>query len=408
MTSPPTPTPTPTPTATSRRARWQVVLGGGVMAAALGAYEVGPASVTPLIRETFGVGPAAAGLLVSVMFGTAVVASIPLGAALDRTDSRRATAVAVVVALVAGVAGWQAARYGAFRLVLLSRVFGGLAYTVVWNAGIDIVGRSFEGSRQATAVGVFTAFGPVGFALGQAASPLVAGRFGWSAILVGFPLLAACGLALFWPPSRGRGTVERRDPPTPAEFRAALTNRSVWLVGTLGFLGYAVYLFVNSWGPSYLTARLGYSLALSGLLVALFPAVGVLARTSSGALSNRVFGGRRRPVVLLSFLVTTPIVAGFTALRSVAVVVAALLVAGFAVQLSLGLSFGYVRELVDPTVAATAVAFLTSVSLAGAFVAPVAAGALIDASGYPAAFAAAGGLAGVGALVAWRAPDSAA
>jgi len=48
---------------------------------------------------------------------------------------------------------------------------------------------------------------------------------------------------------------------------------------------------------------------------------------------------------------------GFTHLQSVAVLIVMLLVAGFAIQLTLGLSFTYVRELVDPRVAATAVAF---------------------------------------------------
>ena len=98
-------------------------------------------------------------------------------------------------------------------------------------------------------------------------------------------------------------------------------------------------------------------------------------------------------------------VAGFTALRSVPVLVGALLLAGFAIQLGLGLVFAYVRELVDPEVAATAVAVLTSVGLAGAFLAPIAGGALIGAAGFGAAFAAAGALGAVGAALAWFAPE---
>jgi sugar phosphate permease len=184
-----------------------------------------------------------------------------------------------------------------------------------------------------------------------------------------------------------------------------VTNRRVWTVGLLGFLSYALYLFINSWAPSYLTEDLQLSLELSGALVALFPAVGVLSRVTGGVLSDTLFGGRRRPIVLLSFLVATPIIAGFTAIRPVPVVVAALLVAGFAIQLCLGLVFAYVRELVEPAVAATAVAFLTSVGLAGAFIAPIAAGWLIDASNYETAFLVAGTLGVLGALLAWYAPE---
>ncbi|NHN47587.1 MFS transporter [Halostella sp. JP-L12] len=375
------------------------------MSAALGAYELVPASVTPLIRASLGVGPSAAGLLVSVMFGTAVVASLPVGVALDRTNSRWAVAAAVGLFAVVGVWGWAAATAGAYRSLLASRALGGLAYVVVWNAGIDIVGRSFDADRQATAVATFTASGPVGFAAGQGAGPVVADAFGWPAVFPAFVAVAVVGLALFWPTSRGQGRASDTPAPTAAELRSVVTNRRVWTVGVLGFLAYSLYLFVNTWSPSYLTEELGLALGLSGLLTALFPAVGILARVTGGVLSDRLFGGRRRPIILIAFLVSTPIVGGFTGLRSVPVVVGALLVTGFAIQLCLGLVFAYVRELVDPAVAATAVAVLTSVGLAGAFAAPIAAGSLIGATGYGTAFAVAGVLGLFGVVLAWYAPE---
>lgn len=383
---------------------WGLVCSASLMSIGLGAYEIGPASVTPVIRESLAIGPSAAGFIVGVMFGVAVVGSIPIGAILDRTDSRIALAVAVSALVLAGVWGWVAGQAGAYVSLIASRVIGGLAYAVVWNAGIDIISRATAAERRATAVGVFTASGPIGFAIGQGVSPVIAGRFGWPAIFVVFPVLAAVGLVAFWPVSRGLGR-SSGGTPTLGEFGATLRNRDVWLVGVLGFLGYSIYLFVNSWGSSYLTEVIGLSLSTSGLLIAVFPAVGILARMSSGILSDRMFGGRRRPVLLGSFLVAGPVVLAFPLLETVPVLAACLFVAGFAVQLTLGLSFAYVRELVDPSVAATAVAFLTSVGLSGAFIAPIAGGAIIDTAGYDAAFFIAGvaGLLGIG--VAWRAPE---
>jgi predicted MFS family arabinose efflux permease len=388
------------------RDRWTLVAGASLVSVALAAYEISPASVTPLIRETMGVGPTRAGLVVSVMFGTAVVASLPAGAVLDRVDSRRAVAVAVVTLLVAGGWGWVAGERGAYASLLASRVLGGVGYVIVWNAGIDIVSESITPERRATAVGVFTASGPIGFALGQATAPVIAARFGWPAIFVAFNGLALVGLALFWPTSRGLGRVEGETPPGLGELGDVFRRRSVWLVGGLGFFGYGLYLFVNSWAPSYLVDVHGLSLGLSGLLAAGFPAVGILSRVSSGVVSDRLFGGRRRPVVLASFVVAAPLMVTFAVLDSVALLVAALLVAGFAVQLTLGLSFAYARELVPSRVGATAVAFQTSVALAGAFLAPIAGGALIETSGYGVAFGAAGGLAVVGVALAWRAPET--
>jgi nitrate/nitrite transporter NarK len=375
------------------------------MSVALAAYELVPASVTPLVRSSLGVSAAEAGLLVSVMFGTAVVASLPVGIVLDRTNSRVVVAVAVGALLFAGVWGWAAASSESFRSLLASRVLGGLSFIVVWNAGIDVVGRSFDARRRATAVGVFTASGPLGFAVGQGTGPLVADAFGWPAIFPVYTGLAVLGLLLFWPASRGAGHAADASAPSRSDLRDVVTNPNVILVGVLGFLAYSLYLFVNSWAPSYLTDELALGLGLSGLIAALFPAIGVVSRISGGVLSDRLFGGRRRPVVLWSFLIAAPAIAAFTVSEAVAVVVVLLIVTGGAIQLCLGLVFAYVRELVTPATAATAVAFLTSVGLAGAFLSPIVGGAIIEIAGYPVAFGLAGLLGALGAGLAWVAPE---
>ena len=383
---------------------WRLVAGASLISTGLAAYEIVPASVTPVIRDSLDIGPTIAGLFVGVMFGTAVVASLPVGAALDRTDSRTAIAVAVLLLLLAGSWGWIAGRRGDYRSVIVSRVLGGVAYVIVWNAGIDMVSRAVDSARRATAVGIFSASGPIGFALGQSTGPLIADRFGWPAIFLAFTGLAVAGLLVFWPASRGHG-VSRGDSPSIADFRSLLRGTNTWLVGGLGFLGYALYLFVNTWGSSYLTEELGFPLAIGGIVVAVFPAVGVLARISSGFLSDRIFGGRRRPVILGSFIVTAPLLLIFTRFRSLSLLVALLLLSGFAVQLILGLSFTYAREIVEPHVAATAVAFQTSVGLLGAFVAPIVGGGVVSLAGFEVAFGLAGGTAVCGAILSWRAAE---
>lgn len=381
-----------------------LVTGASLISTGLAAYEIAPASVTPVIRESMGIGSTTAGLIVGVMFGAAVVASLPAGAVLDRTNSRTAMAVAVLALLLAGGWGWLAGRRGAYWSLIASRVLGGVAYVVVWNAGIDMVSRAVNARNRATAVGIFTASGPIGFALGQGTGPPIADLFGWPAIFVAFTGVGLVGLVVFWPASRGLGR-SHSDRPSLSEFSAVLRNRSVWLIGLLGFLGYSLYLFVNSWGSSYLTEVIGLSLATSGLLVAVFPAIGAVSRVSSGLLSDQLFGGRRRPVILGSFGVATPLLLVFIQFRSVPVLVAALLAAGYSIQLTLGLSFAYVREVVETRVAATAVAFQTSIGLAGAFLAPIAGGAVVDLAGFDTAFLVASLLGGCGVVIAWYAPE---
>ena len=130
---------------------WQSVgpvAGLFVLSAAAGAYEIAPASVIPLVRESLSVGPAAAGSLVSVMYATSVVASVPVGMALERVPMRRAVTAAGVALLVAGAWGWAAASSGAFLSLLVSRMLGGLAYVLVWNAGASVA-RATRGFQAA-------------------------------------------------------------------------------------------------------------------------------------------------------------------------------------------------------------------------------------------------------------------
>jgi predicted MFS family arabinose efflux permease len=389
---------------------WAPVGGLFVLSAAAAAYEIAPASVTPTLMADLAVGEAAAGWIVSVMYLVAVVASVPVGVALDRTDVTRAVTVAGVALLVAGGAGWVVAADGRFLALVATRVLGGLSYVTIWNAGADLAGRVGPAESRATAVGVFTASAPAGFALGQFGAPLVARVAGWPAIFPVFAGLAVFGLALYrWGSNQGgAGGTTAREAPTRAAVLRAFRSRAVWAVCGMGLAGFALYLFLNQWLPTYLVRRLSVTEATAGLLTALFPAVGVLARTGSGVVSDRVFAGRRRPVLVLSFGVAGPVVVGLLAVTAVGPAVALVVAAGAAIQLGIGLLFSYVREVVPESVAATAVSLLTAVGLVGAFLAPVVAGQLVELTGgFTTAFLVAGGVGVAGVLLALVAPEPA-
>ena len=382
-----------------------LIAGLFILSTAAAAYEIAPASIIPLVQTSLEVGSTEASWLVSVMYGVSVLASIPLGVLLDRTSVRRVVALAGVALLVAGAWGWAAASAGDYWSLVASRALGGLCYVVFWNAGANVVGQAGAPERRATAVGVFTASAPVGFVLGQFGSPLIATRYAWPTVLPAFAAIAALGVVVFLAATRGTRLGVDTETPDPAAIRTLFTDRAVWTLAVLCFLAFALYLFFNSWLPSYLTESLGVSLAVGGLLTALFPAVGVVSRTAGGLLSDRLFGGRRRPVAVLAFAATLPAVVTFVLYTGAAAVVAALVLAGFTVQLAIGLLYSYVAELVAPAVRTTAVSLVSTVGLAGAFLGPIAGGAIIDAAGYRFAFLVAGIVTIVGIGLAWSAPE---
>ncbi|SFK64572.1 Predicted arabinose efflux permease, MFS family [Halogranum rubrum] len=396
---------TQTNTTGSRLETLGLVVGFFVLSTAAAAYEIAPASVLPLIQETLRLKASTAGWLVSIMYATAVVTSIPTGIVLDRFSVRRVVCFGTVALVVAGVWGWYAATAGAYLWLLVSRVLGGIAYVIFWNAGANVVGSAVASRHRATAVGVFTASAPVGFALGQFGSPLVADVAGWPAILPLYAALGVVGVTIFLLATRRHVPGVDAAAPDRTALRALFTSRAVWTVCVLCFLAYSLYLFVNTWLPSYLVEGFDISLATGGLLTALFPAIGAVGRSSSGVISDRVFNGKRRPVVVLSFVVATPAIVAFAFVSQLGVVVGTVLAVGFAIQLVTGLLFSYIAELVPVAVRATAVSLLTSIGLLGAFAAPIAAGIIIDQAGYGPAFLVAGGVAFLGVLVALRAPE---
>ena len=301
--------------------------------------------------------------------------------------------------------------------LLAARALAGISFPLIWSACINLIGRTFEAANRASAVGIFTTSAPAGFAVGQFTGPLIVARFGWAAPFAVFAIPIALSGAAFHLTSRsasraGRstradgGTADADGQPQLAEFKRVLTDRNVLSIAGMGFVAYSAYVFFNSWMPTYLTEELGLSLAASGLLVAVFPAIGVLSRSGSGLISDRFLAQRRRPIVTVAFAATLPLVGVIALTELTPLVAGSLLLAGLFVQLGIGILFTYVQELVDPTVTATALSALTTMSSFGSFSAPVITGYLIESTRtYLAAFGYAALVVGLGVVLAYYSPE---
>jgi NNP family nitrate/nitrite transporter-like MFS transporter len=137
----------------------------------------------------------------------------------------------------------------------------------------------------------------------------------------------------------------------------------------------------NGWMPTYIAETLSVPLTTAGAYTALFPAIGLLARPFGGALSDRFFAQRRRPVLLLGFGTTAVLVVVMAFGTTAAALVGGLVATGFVLQMPIGLLYAYVQEYVDTTVAGTAIAAVSVVGWLGSFVGPVVVGKLIEATG---------------------------
>jgi nitrate/nitrite transporter NarK len=372
----------------------------------LTAYEIAPASVLTLVAGDLGIDGTGVSWLVSVLLLGMVVASLPAGVLLDRVNNRHVVlAVAAVYLLTTGWAA-IAAEAGDVTALVAARFVAGVANVTIWTAAINIVGAAFGPDRQGTSIGFIATGIPAGFAVAHTTMPALATMVGWERGFVVYGVLTLVSALAFWVYSRGLPIRTSFETPSRADVGAVLRNGWVWAVAALAFAAFSLNMFFNNWLPTYLVEEFGVSVAAGGLFAAAFPAIGAVARFSSGAISDRLFGGRRKPIVLGSFLVITPLIVVIAGVRTIALLIALLVVAGFVTQMGLALLLPYVRELVETNVAATALSILNLVGLTGAFSAPVLTGMLIDASGaYTTAFAYAAGLAALGALLSWRAPE---
>jgi NNP family nitrate/nitrite transporter-like MFS transporter len=389
---------------------WRVVTvaTGWLVLLFVGAYLISPASILTLVMADLGVTEATAAALVSMPQVAATVIGIPVGIYLDRVETRAAVPAAATVLLAGSVGDWAAASGGAVSLLVGSRLLAGVGMFVLWVVSINVASSTFPPDRRATATSVIISGYPAGYALGQLGAPRLAEVVGWPGVFPvfgGAVLVASLGFyAAVGRVSRFRASSE---PMTVAGFGRVVRNRNVWTVVVVTVLGYSLYMVFNSWMPTYLTRRFGVSLAESGAVVALFPAVGVVARPTGGWLSDTLLARRRRPVFTASFAGATVLAVVMFYSTTVAVLVAMLVLAGVFIQLQIGLMYQSIQEFVDPSAAGTAVALASVAGWLGSFVAPVVAGELVSSAGsYAALFALAGCLGVMGVLTVWQMAES--
>ena len=384
------------------------IAAGWLLLLFVGAYLITPASILTLVMADLGVTEATAAALVSMPQVAATVIGIPVGIYLDRVEARTVVPVAAAVLFAGSVGDWFAASEAVVPLLIGSRLLAGVGMFVLWVVSINVASSTFPPDRRATATSVIISGYPAGYALGQVATPRLAEVVGWPGV---FPIFGGAVLVMSLALYAAVGRVSRyRTPTEPMSvlgFKQVLRNRNVWLVVAVTFLGYSLYMVFNSWMPTYLTRQFGVSIADSGTFVALFPAVGILARPAGGWVSDTVLARRRRPVFAASFTGAIVLAVAMFYSTTVAVLVALLVLAGVFIQLQIGLMYQSVQEFVDPSAAGTVVSLASVAGWLGSFVAPVVAGELVAIAGtYGVLFAFAVGLGVAGGLTVWRMAES--
>lgn len=382
------------------RRPWVVLVGCFFMGAGFNAYLIGPAPIIPLLVDAFAIDKPAAGLAISVFFLAWGIAGLPGGLLMDRYDNRHLALIGTVVFVAACLATAFAPNYGVF---LAARLAGGATGAFIWTANANIVSKVFPESKLALGTSLFVAAGPVGQAIAQFVGPTLAGQFGWRAVFVAYPVLAVIGIPILYL-ALGEA-VRSEEAVSLAKFGRTLRNPTILAVALASAASFALFVFFSSWMPTYAAEVLSIDLAAAGAATALMPFAGVISRPGGGWISDRI-GGRRRPVIVASFVLSLPAILGITLVASATGFAAMMLFAGAAVQLAIGIYYVYASELAEPGTRGTSLAMVTSLSTMGALVAPVVGGWLIEEISWTAGygFAVVVAVAGIGFVL--LAPES--
>ncbi len=360
------------------------------------------ATAAPLIQAELNLSPEQLGALLSAFFLTYVIAMIPAGWLAERYGAHRVMAGGFLI--------WSVATLGSglvdsFAALFLLRLLLGLGESVSFPSMAKLIASGVPAARLGIANGT-VAFGYlIGPAVGTLAGGWLMTELGWRPV---FLIFGAMSLLWLLPWRRVvvlEPRLEQGDIAGPG-FRQILRQRSLW--GTsLGLfsMNYAYYLILT-WLPMYLVNVRGFSIPKMAAVAAgayLLNAFGALA---SGWVTDRwINAGHSASATYKSILGAYHVLGILCMIGIAALPETASIVCLFFFQLIVGISspgaFLVSQTLAGPTASARWVGVQNMCGNVAGFLAPIATGLIIGATGsYDRAFMLAAAINVLG-LVGW-------
>lgn len=286
---------------TTYRYRWVIlgVLWTSIVVAYLHRLGIGP--LAPFLKEDLSLSSAQIGTIVSAVAFGFMVSQLPSGWVVDKIGARWPIGIGEMFAGISMIGLFFAPSY---QWLLILMFCAGLGSGSLMPATTQSVVLWFARKERATVMGLKQTAVSIGAVVSAATLPTVALAVGWR---YGFLLLGGIAiivgivaLILYKEPPRlsvpgSGGTTESGSLP----MMELLKNRDIWLLALSGFCLSWTQFTVIAHLVLYLTESLAFPVITAGGLLAMTTAAGAIARPGSGLLSDRVFGGRRKPVFIM-------------------------------------------------------------------------------------------------------------
>lgn len=167
---------------------------------------------------------------------------------------------------------------------------------------------------------------------------------------------------------------------TKVPLKQIITNDKVIMLAIFNMVTQFCFWGIGTWLPSYLFEVHGFKLTTMGSYVAVYYAAGVVGCFLAGFISDKIFKGRRRPVLMLSMFGFVPffIIMGLLPVGvSPVLLVLFMTLTGFFWPMHYGPFLSYSAEFFTPEVYGACAGFVGFIGYIGAMLAPYVGGLLI-------------------------------
>jgi len=375
--------------------------------ASLVCLSFGP--LAPFLQGDFSISRAQVGLFTSVIYAAHFFVGTFCGWLIDKFGLRRFLLLGPGLLGLSFILLSRAPSYG---IALVLTFIGGMGYVFVNPSAAKALTDWFPPKIRGTAIGIMKSGVNVGGALAGAILPSLALLFGWrnamASVAVAAIIFGAISITLY----RGapsQATAEKLSPGIK-EFRKVLTNSNILLLGVLGTAFSAIQLCVSTYLVLFLNEVLLLPVVIAGTYLTVAAVGGAAGRIIWGIISDRIFGGRRKPVLAIIGLITAAmaILVAFLA-TAIPLWLLYIMVAvfGFAALGWNGIHITFLAELAGQEQAATAVGFGLAFTCLGVLFGAPLFGYIVDVTqSYTLAWVIFGIIAAIGSTLVLRVPES--
>jgi sugar phosphate permease len=339
-------------------------------------------AVIPLLKTDLGISNARAGGLMAFFFATYTVFQLPAGYLGDRLGPRKILTFGALVSIIGNLIFSQASSY---VVLSVGQLVNGMGQAMGWSSAVKMIVSWFPRSRRATAIGLFATCVTGGSSVGIRLSGLIGEHLGWRSSFIIPPMMMAATVILFWilvrdhPREKGLPDFEDEvhleqqiDSDTRSRLSVVLSNRTLWMVALVYFFFVYVQFGCLVWIPSFLKETYAMSIDRASTVSFLILLPGVFASPLGGFLSDRIFGGRRKPLIFLGMAVLAGSSFLLSLRLSIALASVALAVVGLMILMPDVLLAAYPSDILSRKLSATAMGFLaTFTSASGIITTPV-------------------------------------